>query len=655
MSVKFSKAEGKTKQGKPYKIIYIDQNLPENAHINWFEQKDLFKKYGAKWNNFKKFWFWFYTDENKEVVFDKYIKPFLYELLKRTKSSSEDVNKNVEEVNKYITAVDELIKSVESISSANASAEKITKEDELKVVRGLEDLKNELVNIEDDEEFKRTMKILVGLKDIRGHKYSLYNAMLILVQDRKASWVKSRTNWLKFNRVVKKNAPSILLMRPSNVVKINRNSEEGKEIINQYLKKYKVNKVGELPPGGKEKLNVALSKPKSEYIKYTWYRAYDVRFTEQIPGTKDYYEEYKKRDEIKWAEEGLVDEKVRPLYNALLDFAKSKGINVNLVDDLDGAKGVSKSGSIDILQNEGNDVGLTKTLAHEIAHEILHQKYLKTKDPDLAKFHVGKNSRAAVEQQAEIAAWMIMASYGFNLKTTSINYALLWGADKEGMIKVFDMLTGVVNYMIDEINKRISNDTINEDNQIIKPASHITPDQMASFLGVKSEYDNAKKEVNNNEIVEINDFRKRREMDRFQTTIKKPSISYTAIVLNEQSRKKLINFLNKYLEGFIPEGWKLYAHHITLNLGEATPEIEPYLNTTARFRIVSFGRSDMVVAAGVSIIYPNIESDRKIPHITLAVNPHGGKPRMSNDITKWYPMETKIYFSGKIEEIPFNK
>ena len=127
-------------------------------------------------------------------------------------------------------------------------------------------------------------------------------------------------------------------------------------------------------------------------------------------------------------------------------------------------------------------------------------------------------------------------------------------------------------------------------------------------------------------------------------------ISYTGIILNEQSKRKLY----KLIKGMIPDGWIIYMHHITLNLGEAKPEIIPYLNTTSRFRVISLGQNDMALAAGIEIIYPNIKSDKKIPHVTIAVNPNGGKPRMSDDIKKWYPINTKIYFSGKIEEVPFN-
>jgi hypothetical protein len=32
-------------------------------------------------------------------------------------------------------------------------------------------------------------------------------------------------------------------------------------------------------------------------------------------------------------------------------------------------------------------------------------------------------------------------------------------------------------------------------------------------------------------------------------------------------------------------------------------------------------------------------SNNAIPHITVAVNPNGGKPVMSNDITKWQPVK----------------
>ena len=119
------------------------------------------------------------------------------------------------------------------------------------------------------------------------------------------------------------------------------------------------------------------------------------------------------------------------------------------------SKGVSTSGKIIILQNSGNDVGMTKTLAHELSHELLHQKYAKGKNKDLDQFFIGtEQGSGVVEQQAELTAWMVMASFGFDLQTTSINYVVLWGGDDKNMLEVFDAVSSVANYLIYEITNR---------------------------------------------------------------------------------------------------------------------------------------------------------------------------------------------------------
>jgi hypothetical protein len=154
-------------------------------------------------------------------------------------------------------------------------------------------------------------------------------------------------------------------------------------------------------------------------------------------------------------------------------------------------------------ENEGNDVGLTKTLAHEITHSLLHQKYVSTKNKELEKYFLGSSEGLEkVEQQAELAAWLLMGLYGFDLKTTSINYAALWGADKETMLKVYDTVTSVVNLMVDEINKRLTDaskaepQTVSEAVGGITPASHIQPIDTAKAIGQEGVYLDAVRQQN---------------------------------------------------------------------------------------------------------------------------------------------------------------
>ena len=46
------------------------------------------------------------------------------------------------------------------------------------------------------------------------------------------------------------------------------------------------------------------------------------------------------------------------------------------------------------------------------------------------------------------------------------------------------------------------------------------------------------------------------------------NISYSAVVLDKQSRERLIN----RFKSVIPEDWSVIADHMTINLGEIDPE-----------------------------------------------------------------------------------
>ena len=84
---------------------------------------------------------------------------------------------------------------------------------------------------------------------------------------------------------------------------------------------------------------------------------------------------------------------------------------------------------------------------------------------------------------------------------------------------------------------------------------------------------------------------------------------------------------------------------MTIVFGKPVPNQED-LNKDVTLTVTELGLSDMAMAVKVEG-YP---SNNAIPHITIAVNPNGGKPVMSNDITEW----TKINpfkVVGKVTEI----
>jgi len=93
-----------------------------------------------------------------------------------------------------------------------------------------------------------------------------------------------------------------------------------------------------------------------------------------------------------------------------------------------------------------------------------------------------------------------------------------------------------------------------------------------------------------------------------------------------------------------PEGWKVIAHHMTINMGELKDKTD--LGKEVVLTVEEVGISDMAMAVKVSG-YP---SKNEIPHITIAINPDGGKPVMSNKITNWQPIKN-FMIGGVVTEI----
>ena len=121
----------------------------------------------------------------------------------------------------------------------------------------------------------------------------------------------------------------------------------------------------------------------------------------------------------------------------------------------------------------------------------------------------------------------------------------------------------------------------------------------------------------------------------------KKTISYSAVVLDNESSESLLDTFN----GEIPDGWKKYGHHMTIALGKAV-EDENLLGSVQTLIVTQIGKSDMAVAVRVE----GFPSKNKIPHITLAVNPEGGKPFMSNKIEEWEDIEP-FEITGEVRNI----
>lgn len=132
------------------------------------------------------------------------------------------------------------------------------------------------------------------------------------------------------------------------------------------------------------------------------------------------------------------------------------------------------------------------------------------------------------------------------------------------------------------------------------------------------------------------------------------SIEYTAFVLDDASHQKLA--------AFAPEGWRVYAHHMTIinppNQNQRLPS--RWLDFEGCIRIVGIAEGLQVMTALVELEgLPIPMKGPEYPHVTIATNPEeGGKPAMSN--WKFKPEFGEGNFKqidpidvcGRVEEVP---
>jgi hypothetical protein len=125
------------------------------------------------------------------------------------------------------------------------------------------------------------------------------------------------------------------------------------------------------------------------------------------------------------------------------------------------------------------------------------------------------------------------------------------------------------------------------------------------------------------------------------------SIEYTGFILDEASHQKLAQLA--------PEGWKVYAHHMTMippTAGKQRLPSDQFYEGC--LTVTGIAQNDRVIAvrvdSGSENLYTKIEG---VSHITIATNPEsGGKPAMSNEFGEqdFQPIEP-FKVCGKVEEI----
>ena len=141
-------------------------------------------------------------------------------------------------------------------------------------------------------------------------------------------------------------------------------------------------------------------------------------------------------------------------------------------------------------------------------------------------------------------------------------------------------------------------------------------------------------------------------LENWRRYLTEQNISYSGIVLDEESRQKL-------LELPVPEGWEPIAHHMTITMGPLIHKkgkhdfSETYpIGTEIELPVLAVGRDNRAMA--VKVGPPSPIKTKSWPHVTVAVNrAEGGKPFDSNKIPEenFEPL-SGIILKGTVEEIP---
>lgn len=475
----------KKKDGSTIRVAYIDPKSSEST----FNIKDELKKFGANWMPTINAWGWF-IGNNAEQVYKNKIEPCL-RYLTTIEQNPDSEERNVEEI------IDTLIKELDgAVGEIPMNAK--PKFSEKEVREKLAQYKQDIVSLLSDSEFKAKLVPILKFRQAKGHVFSFGNNMLFYIQDPQNTLVKSKTDWGKMNRIVNDDAPALWGWMPGGFKKLTPQQKE--EIINKYLVRWGLNDKSEMNPGQKEIVSKKLNPPDLSKGFRLVACFYDVRFTTQMEGKEDVVGSAN-TDSMPWTGDTEVTEFTEELCDAILQVISNSGVKVKPVKDLGGAQGVSKSGTIEYLEDGKKNIDLFNTLCHEFSHELLHQKFLRNSNEHpngYGSYFIGTSEgRAKVEQQAELSAWIVCRYFDYDM-STNINYVGLWGLDEKAAPFVFDTVASAATAIIQNVCKVLDNNNINESKNYM--INEITGLEVARLIGCEDAYIEGQKEIENDEL-----------------------------------------------------------------------------------------------------------------------------------------------------------
>lgn len=241
------------------------------------------------------------------------------------------------------------------------------------------------------------------------HNYSVNNTLLIAMQRPDATLVAGYDAWQeKFDRHVKKGAKGIKIIAPVKVKKqIVVNGEQSHSDNGDRIPIYKP---GETQEDYEKRM--AQTTKEVEYTNFRVTTVFDVSDTEgkelptlgvnELMGTVDGYEKLK----------------------MALEETSKVPVDYGLVTS--GAKGFFSPDMHKICVQSGmSEVQTVKTIIHEMAHALLHDK---TDNPDLIQDPKTKNTK---EVEAESIAYVVCQHFGIDTSDYSFGYIAGWSSDKD--------------------------------------------------------------------------------------------------------------------------------------------------------------------------------------------------------------------------------
>lgn len=453
------------------------------------------KGFGAKWLPNFRTWGWFASSDPEKMKFqvEKFVKPAIEFLLSKESVKDGGSPRDI------VSVLDDILRQ---LSTENTKEEEMAMNNvymsKSEITSKIFEFKSKLVNTVSSEEFKRLLGPIMKFRRAQGYKYSLRNTILIWVQDPKATMVKSRTDWQKMNRTVRPDAPAISLFISIGGDRRFKTKEDRESAKMQWLIDNHYKDESELTPGDKERLEHYLRSNSGDVrFKFGPY-FYDVRYTVQMEGKEDLVGS---NNEVPWYNDsGNETMAVKEKIDALLQVVKESGVDVSKTKELGGALGVSKSGRIEVLDSAKMNSNYLLTICHEFAHEMLHQTYLKDNNPEYARFYYGRpEGKGFVEQQAELAGWIVCNFYGYDIKE-AVNYAAIWGMNEKNAVHAFDTVAKVSDSIINSMNKKIiENRKMMSESRNLLNEVHYSGLDIARMVGAEDVYKRGMEEIENDE------------------------------------------------------------------------------------------------------------------------------------------------------------